>query len=285
MTSHIRRTAPAPTTAEVNGITLSYEDSGTAGEPVVMIMGTGSPGRVWKANQTPALIRAGYRVITFDNRGIAPSSECAEGFTVDDMVADTAGLIEHLGLGRAHVIGTSLGARVTQELALARPDVVRSATMLATYGRSTPLVTAFGAGERALHDQGITLPPEYAAAVTAHLNLSPHTLADDRSARDWLDIIKFSPQTTTPGVRAQMGVHEREINRLDAYRAIAVPTLVVGFADDRTLPEFLAREVADAIPGAEYAVVEKAGHFGYLERPDEVNELLVAFLAKNRATA
>ncbi|GAB10711.1 putative hydrolase [Gordonia araii NBRC 100433] len=275
-------TGPAAATlVEFNGITLAYEDSGGAGDLVVMVMGTGSPGRVWKANQAPALVGAGYRVVTFDNRGIAPSSECAEGFSLDDMVADTAALIEYLGDRPAHVVGTSLGARITQELALSRPDLVRSAAMLATYGRSTPLVAAFGAGERALYDQGIELPPDYAAAVTAHLNLSPHTLADDRAARDWLDIIKFSPQRVTPGVRAQLGVHEGEPNRLDAYRAITRPALVVGFADDRTLPEFLAREVAEAIPGAEYAVVEKAGHFGYLEQPARVNELLLEFLAKH----
>ncbi|GED98400.1 alpha/beta fold hydrolase [Gordonia crocea] len=271
----------APTLAQVNGITLSYEDSGGAGELVVMVMGTGSPGRVWKANQVPALVRAGYRTVTFDNRGIAPSSECATGFSIDDMVADTAALIEHLDAGPAHVVGTSLGARVTQELALARPDVVRSATMLATYGRPTPMVSAFSAGERALYDQGVELPSDYVAAVTAHLNLSPHTLADDRSARDWLDIIAFSPQRVTPGVRAQLGVHEEEADRLEAYRQITRPSLVVGFADDRTLPEFLAREVADVIPGAEYAVVDKAGHFGYLEQPARVNELLLEFLAKH----
>ncbi len=270
----------APTLVELNGVTLAYEDAGR-GDLVVMVMGTGSPGRVWKANQVPALLRAGYRVVTFDNRGIAPSSECTEGFTVDDMVADTAALIEHLGGGAAHVVGTSLGARVTQELALARPDLVRSASMLATYGRTTPLVAAIGAGERALYDSGIVLPEDYAAAVTAHLNLSPHTLADDRSARDWLDIIRFSPQTVTPGVRAQLGVHETEVDRLEAYRSITRPALVVGFADDRTLPEFLAREVAQAIPGARYAVVEKAGHFGYLEQPADVNRLLLEFLAEH----
>ncbi|QKT07783.1 alpha/beta hydrolase [Gordonia sp. X0973] len=274
-----------PKTAQVNGITLAYEDPGGPGEPVVMIMGTGSPGRVWRANQAPALSRAGYRVITFDNRGISPSSECPEGFTVDDMVADTAALIEHLDVAPAHVVGTSLGARITQELALARPDLVRSASMIATYGRPTPMISALGAGERALYDQGVTVPEDYAAAVTAHLNLSPHTLADDRSARDWLDIIKFSPQRVTPGVRAQYGVHEGEVDRLAAYRAIAVPALVIGFADDRTLPEFLAREVAEAIPGARYEVVEKAGHFGYLEQPDRVNGLLLDFLAQRRTGA
>ncbi|MGC4932880.1 alpha/beta fold hydrolase [Gordonia sp. DT30] len=270
----------AARTAHINGIELAYEVSGT-GPLVVMVMGTGSPGRVWKANQEPALRKAGYRVALFDNRGIAPSSECADGFTLADMVADTAGLIEHLG-APAFVVGTSLGARIVQELALARPDVVRAAVLLATYGRNTPLQEAISAGERALYDQRVTLPPEYAAAITAHLNLSPHTLDDDRSARDWLDVIGFSPQMVTPGVRAQLGLHHREQDRLGAYRAITRPVLVVGFADDRTLPPKLAREVAGAIPAAEYAEVAKAGHFGYLEQPAEVNRLIVDFLDRHR---
>ncbi|MBE7160644.1 MAG: alpha/beta hydrolase [Williamsia herbipolensis] len=268
-----------PRTASVNGISISYEDAGR-GPLVVMVMGTGSPGRVWKAHQQPALVRAGFRVVTFDNRGIAPSSECAEGFTLDDMVADTAALIEHLGAGPAAVVGTSLGARITQELALARPDVVRCAAMIATYGRNTPLQQAISAGEREMVDKGIVLPDAYHAAITAHLNLSPHTLLDDAAARDWLDIIEFSGQQRTPGVRAQLQLHHDEADRLQAYRGITRPSMVIGFADDRTLPPHLAREVAQAIPTAEYHEVAEAGHYGYLEQPDEVNRLLIDFLGR-----
>lgn len=60
----------APNTARVNGIDISYSVAGS-GPLVVMVMGTGSPGRVWKANQEPALVKAGHTVVTFDNRGIA----------------------------------------------------------------------------------------------------------------------------------------------------------------------------------------------------------------------
>lgn len=275
-----RPTMARPQTVRVNDITLSYTDAGS-GPLVVMVMGTGSPGRVWHAHQQPALIKAGYRVVTFDNRGIAPSSECAEGFTLADMVADTAALIEHLG-GPALVVGTSLGARITQELTLARPDLVAAAVMLATYGRPTPMLEAVSEGERELFDKNITLPDSYHAALTAHLNLSPHTLADDRSARDWLDIIGFSGQTRSAGVRAQLALHDREQNRLSAYRGIRKPCLVVGFADDRTLPSYLAEEVAEAIPGAEYRVVERAGHYGYIEQPGEVNKLIVEFIGRHR---
>ncbi len=269
----------SPKFVRVNGIDLSYSDAGS-GALVVMVMGTGSPGRVWHAHQQPALVKAGYRVVTFDNRGIAPSSECAAGFALADMVADTAALIEYLGAGPAAVVGTSLGARITQELALARPDLVRCAVMLATYGRYGPMQEAISAGHCALIDQDITLPERFRAAIIAHLNLSPHTLADDSNARDWLDIIEYSGQDRSPGVRAQLQLHAGEADRLAAYRAITRPSLVIAFADDRTLPPQLAREVADAIPRAEYAVVDKAGHYGYLEQPHEVNRLVIDFLSR-----
>src|SRR5699024_9074430 len=126
----------------------------------------GSPGRVWGAHQVPALTDAGFRVVTVDNRGIAPTDECAGGFTLDDMVGDVAALIEHLG-GPARVVGTSLGARITQELALARPDLVSRAVMLATYGRQSTFQARLGEGERKLFDQDVTLPAEYRSAITA----------------------------------------------------------------------------------------------------------------------
>lgn len=258
----------------LNGINLSYQVEGD-GDLVVMVMGTGSPGRVWHAHQAPALRAAGFRVATFDNRGIPPTDECASGMVLDDLVGDTAALIGSLG-GRAHVVGTSMGARVVQELALARPELVSKAVMLATSGRNDPMQLALSRGERALHDKGITLPGRYYAAVNAVLNLSPATLRGE-GVRDWLDIFEFGGSAVSAGVRAQMELDEHE-DRLEAYRGIAVPCLVVGFADDRVLPPHLAREVADAIPGARYEEVADAGHYGYLEQPDAVNRLLVDFL-------
>jgi pimeloyl-ACP methyl ester carboxylesterase len=79
-------------------------------------------------------------------------------------------------------------------------------------------------------------------------------------------------------VRAQLEVEDFP-DRLAAYGRITVPSLVIGFADDLMVPSYLAREVAKAIPGARYEEIEGCGHFGYLERPTEVNKLLVKFFA------
>ncbi|WP_027501405.1 alpha/beta fold hydrolase [Rhodococcus sp. UNC363MFTsu5.1] len=264
--------------ATLNGIQLNYTVTGT-GPLVVLVMGTGSPGRVWNSYQVPALVKAGFRVATFDNRGIAPSDECADNMHIDDLVADTAALIEHLGRGPARVVGTSMGARVVQELALARPDLVAKAVMFGTTGRPHPMAHTLNLGEQALHDQGVQLPPLYAAAVKAMLNLSPHTLEDPIRAQEWLDIFEFSSAAkASPGVRAQLGM-DRSRDRLADYARITVPSLIVGFADDRMTPAVFCREVAAAIPGARYEEIEGCGHFGYLERPDEVNRLLIDFLS------
>ncbi|SDW43300.1 Pimeloyl-ACP methyl ester carboxylesterase [Amycolatopsis xylanica] len=263
--------------AQVNGIELNYWDTGE-GEPVVLVMGMAATGRVWQLHQVPALAEAGYRVITFDNRGTGRSSECGDGFKIDDLVADTAGLIEYLDLGPSRVVGTSLGAQVVQELALARPELVTQAVLLATRGRIDLLRKASRAAERELRASGLALPARYEAIVRAQRNLSPATLNDEAKVRDWLDMFELSPVVWTPGLRAQLALDMTE-SRLPAYRAISAPTLVIGFADDAVLPPFLAREVADAIPGARYRELAECGHYGYLERPEAVNAALLEFFA------
>ncbi|MFC7468893.1 alpha/beta fold hydrolase [Actinomadura keratinilytica] len=105
------------------------------------------------------------------------------------------------------------------------------------------------------------------------------TLRSEKEIQDWLDIFEMAPLSGAPGHRAQLGI-DMTADRLPAYRRIATPCLVVGFADDLILPPHLGREVADAIPGARYVEVADAGHYGYLERPDQVNNALLDFFAQ-----
>ncbi|MFD9701970.1 alpha/beta fold hydrolase [Lentzea sp. NPDC059081] len=259
----------------LNGIELNVQTEGS-GDLVVLVMGTGSPGRVWRTYQVPALVDAGYRVAYFDNRGVRPSSECAGGFTIGDMAADTAALITHLG-GPAHVVGTSLGARITQELMLSHPALVRSAVLMATSGRPEPVQQAWSRSLCDLFDKGVEVPAAFYAAASVIRNVSQSTLANPAVAQDWVQLYEFAGSSLSAGDRAQLALSDFE-SRLEAYRAITTRSLVVGFADDLVLPPRLAREVADAIPGARYAEVADCGHIGYLERPDEVNRLLLEFL-------
>lgn len=263
-----------------DGVRISYDDRGD-GPLAVLVMGTGSPGRVWQTHQVPALRAAGYRVVTLDNRGVGASDECASGFTIDDLVGDVAALVEHLDAGPAAVIGTSLGARIVVELALARPDLVTRAVALAAHARLDPVQRAFTAGEIALADEKIVPPLDYHASVAAMQYLSPATLRDEQKAQDWLDLLSWGGAALGPGHRAQLAVSLQLTDRRAAYRDVGVPLLVVAFADDATIPPRLSREVADAVPGARYLEIPDAGHYGYLERPDEVNRVLLDFLVSS----
>ncbi|MEO3754762.1 alpha/beta hydrolase [Streptomyces sp. B6B3] len=262
--------------ARINGINLSFDEHG-AGKPVVMVTGTGAPGRIWRTNQVPALTRAGYRVITLDNRGIPPTDLCPEGFTREDMAADVAGLIEHLGVGPCRVVGFSLGSIVVQELLVARPELVERAVLMATTGRGDTLVAAATAADMELADSGAKIPPRFAAYVQALENLSAETLDDEEGLRDWLDIFEMSAVDRAQ-VRNQLTLQVLP-NRLPDYRRITRPCLVIGFADDRVLRPRLGREVADAIPGARYTEIAGCGHYGYLEKPEAVNSAIIDFFA------
>lgn len=161
-----------------NGIQLAYERAGR-GERVVLIMGLAADGNAWTMYQVPALTKAGYEAITFDNRGV-PLSDVPPGeYSLADLVKDTAGLIEALDAGPCRLVGTSMGAYIATELAVSRLDLVTCCVLLAARARADAARQALWAGERAVARSGIQLPTGYGAAISVLQMLSPATLNDD----------------------------------------------------------------------------------------------------------
>jgi pimeloyl-ACP methyl ester carboxylesterase len=261
-----------------NGIRLSYQRTGS-GEPVLLIMGSSASGRVWTMHQTPALHRAGYECITFDNRGIPPSSAPPGDYTLEELATDTRGLIEALSLDPCHVIGTSLGAMVAQEVATRWPDLVRSMILMASRARTDVLRAEMNTADKALRDAGIALPARYRAVRMALEMLSPATLNNEADIASWLEIFELSGgQDVGLG---QQAVVDSFGDRRAALREMTVPCRAIAFADDVICPPHLVAELADAIPGCDLVGIDGCGHMGYLEQPDAVNAALLEFLQKN----
>ncbi|GAA4897110.1 alpha/beta fold hydrolase [Streptomyces coeruleoprunus] len=260
-----------------NGIRLSYERTGE-GDPVLLIMGSGATGSVWTVHQTPALHRAGYETVTFDNRGAGASDAPPGRYALADVVADTIGLIEALGIGPCRVVGASLGAMIAEEVAVAAPHLVRSAVLIATRARGDAVRRAQVEAEQALLESGVRLPPRYAATRSVLEMLSPRTLNDDGAAGMWLEIYELSGGGATTGGQAWIDTCE---DRRDRLRRIEVPCRVVAFTDDLITPPHLAAEVADLIPDCDLVEIPDCGHLGHLERPEEVNTAIVEFLDKH----
>lgn len=264
----------------VGDVTLAYAVTGPDdGEPVVLVCGTGQPAAYWHVFSVPALVAAGYRVVTFDNRGMAPSS-CPEGpYAVSDLVADAAGLIEALGLGPALLAGYSLGAFVAQELALARPDLVRAVALMGTIGRQSAFTRALFGCWVDLDRAGVALPDTYRVVAALPSLFSPETLADDDRAAVLAQIGLPWPHWVGAGCAGQHAADVGYDGRLEALGGVQVPALVVVFAHDAITHGALGREVAAAIPGARLVEVDGCGHAGPFERPEAVNAALVEFFA------
>jgi pimeloyl-ACP methyl ester carboxylesterase len=255
---------------------LAYDDRGS-GDPVLFIAGRGGAGRTWHLHQVPEFQRAGYRCITFDNRGVG-ATEQASGFGIEQMVADTAELIEKLDAAPARIVSVSMGSFIAQELMLARPKLVHSAVLMATRGREDRSREFFRSAKRDLADAGIELPASFDATLRLLESVSPVTLNDDHKVRDWIDMFTMWPNKSTPGMRAQLDAAPSQ-NRLPAYRSITTPVLVIGFSDDLALPPYLGREVADALPRGRYLEIADTGHLGFIEKPQEVNAAVLKFFA------
>lgn len=256
-----------------NGIRLSYERSGR-GERVLMIMGSSAAGRVWTLHQTPALNRAGYQAITFDNRGVPPSDVPPGKYSLADLVADVKGLIEALDAAPCRIVGASLGAVIAQELAAGWPHLVRCAVLIATKSRSDATRSALERAELALLESGVRLPADYTAAMTGLQMLSPATLNDDDAVSLWLETFRLSGGEPSYG---QAWI-DTGTDRRKALQGVTVPCRVIAFSDDVITPAHLSAEVAAAIPDCDFVEISGCGHFGYLERPDEVNPAIIEFL-------
>lgn len=260
---------------DVGGIRLSYECAGT-GQPVLFVNGTGAAGRVWTVYQTPALRRAGYRTVVFDNRGIGGSDRPLGPYRLADLVTDTRLLIEELDLAPCRIVGSSLGSVIAQELMAEDPGLIHSAVLLATRSRADTFRRALAAADVAEWEHGAPHPAVAAVNQLTQM-FSPATLRDDAAAGRWLDLFRHSAGAADG---RQPPILDKDGDWRDVLRRISTPCRIVAFADDVVSPPHLAAEAAEEIPGCDYLLIEDCGHLGHLERPDEVNAAITEFFQK-----
>jgi pimeloyl-ACP methyl ester carboxylesterase len=261
-----------------NGIQLAYQRAGQ-GKRVLLIMGSMAGSHMWSTYQTPALNRAGYHTIIFDNRGIPPSDAPAGRYSLADMVADTEGLIEALDAGPCRLVGFSLGALIAEELAARRPDLVECAVLIATRSRAEALQRAVTAAAIEVAEFAGPLPPYYRATHAMLQLLSPATLTDDVAASAWLDMFQVAGGQAVSAI-GQTGVDFLS-DRRGRLEQVLVPCRVIAFTDDILCPPHLAAEVAAGIPDCDFVQIDGCGHLGHLEQPDQVNAAIIEFLGQH----
>ena len=267
-------------TVDVDGVELAYEAQGE-GDPVVLVCGLGQPAFTWQLGVAPGLIAAGHRVVSFDNRGVAPSSSPPAPYTVEAMAADTIGLLEHLGLGPVHLVGYSLGAWIAEVVAHLRPDLVRAAALVGGANRTTAWERVRYHHTRDMFAAGIELPSP-AQAIELLNYLPNHELQDDTIVETFLAVLGADMPFPDPG---RLGQWEAAVawaddtERTHRWSEITVPTLVLAFEHDIDSPPRHAEDAAGEIPGARFVELEGQTHMAPLLRADVVVPVLVDFFA------
>jgi len=267
--------------AAANGIEIEYECLGE-GEPLLMIIGIGAQLALWPPGLCETLASRGFQVIIFDNRDVGlstkshgarvPSIPALFGrrlldrpidapYTLVDMADDSAGLLDALGIARAHVLGVSLGGMVAQTMTILHPSRVRSLVSImsnpgsrrTSVGRPRALLSLFGKAPKTRD--------EFIAHYLRFLSVCgspgyPTDVAEARRASGE----SYDRCHYPVGILRQLAAVTATGNRTGALRFVRTPTLVMHGREDPLLPPSGGRATARAIPGAKLKLLPGMGH-------------------------
>jgi len=267
--------------AKVNGININYRVQGK-GEPLVLIQGYSADHSGWMF-QTRAFKKY-YRVITFDNRGVGKTSKPGGAYSTKMMADDTVGLMDHLGIKKAHVLGVSMGGMIAQAVAINYPERVNKLILGCTYagrnessGLAPEFSRAFGYGEDYTEDEVRSV-----ARSTPILKITDtiSSLAFNRPLFRIIFIPLMRIQVRLNGNTGLLGQLEAVLNHntFKNLPAVKVPTLVINGSKDRDIKPSSSDVIAKLIPNAKLVKVEGGSHAFFIEMSGRFNKEVLVFL-------
>ncbi len=260
--------------AIVNGLKLYYEIRGD-GPPLLLISGLGTDSLTWLS------VRGGlarhFRVITFDNRGAGRSRTPDTPYTIVDMADDARRLLAHCGIGKAHILGHSMGGYIAQELAGKFPECVDKLILADTAPVSSERNNTFFRDFLGWWKKGMDL--EARLRHWTFWLFTPERFADGGFIENYIQAALGAPYPQTiPGFQGQIEAIASfdARDRLDKIRA---ETLIIeGKEDILILPR--EAETLKRIPGSSLLSIPEAAHLLYVEQPDAFSRALVEFFGK-----
>ena len=259
---------------QVNGIQLYYELHGPEDADVLVLsngimMSTAS----W-AYQTKELSKH-LRVLLYDCRGMWKSEHPQGPYSMEQHADDLAGLLKALGIDQAHIGGISYGSEVSMMFAIRYPEMVKSLVVMDGVSEIHPLLKGqtypwLMAAER--NDAELLLRTSY------HLNFAEEWIEANQAFIE--SSVERYAQIDMPAL-AELMKSFYALDFTDQLSTIKAPTLVLAGEKDLIKGREYAEIIAGQIENAELVFIPKAGHAVCLERPAEVNSLLIGFITKN----
>jgi 3-oxoadipate enol-lactonase len=258
---------------EINGRTIAYSLLGQEGAPAVVLShALGSSRSIW-GYQLP-LLTARFRVLAYDLPGHGESEAPSRHTSFDDLAADAAALLDHIGFSQAAFVGLSIGGMIAQHFALRYPQRLR-ALVLSSTGCQTNEAGQKVFAERIAQVSEVGIESQVDGSIGRWF--TPQFVSEAPATVDWVKRIyrKTSAAGFINGCRAI-----QELDTFDRLSEIAAPTLLIPGEFDQAFPESISRTIQSRIKGARLSVLAGAAHIGNVERPHYFNEMLLQFLAE-----
>ena len=268
-------------TAPANGIEIAYETFGDPDQPtVLLIMGLGAQMVMWEEGVCALLVARGLHVVRYDNRDVGESTwidtpdldvsaaimEAIMGdaskapYLLSDLAADGIGLLDHLGIEQAHVVGASMGGMIAQAMAIEHPRRVASLTSIMSttgepgVGQPSPEVMEILLAERPDdREQAI----EFGVAIARAIGSRDHF--DEDKAR-YLSEIQYDRGNNPEGVARQLLAIVASGSRADGLSRGDLPALVVHGRQDPLVDFSGGQRTAELIAGADFLAIDDMGH-------------------------
>jgi pimeloyl-ACP methyl ester carboxylesterase len=267
---------PTVQVAAVNGLQIAYETFGRSSDPtILLVMGLGTQMIAWPDELCEALADAGFFVIRYDNRDAglstfidAPAPSIADlllrrnvAYSLDDLATDAFGLLDHLGIERAHVAGTSMGGMIAQTMALRHPERILTLclSMTTTGSKRVGKPTAAVVRQMAATKPSTSRAAAMEDAVSSWRLLGTPSALDDVKIRE-LAGIAWDRNHDPDGRLRQLGAILAQPDRTAGLRQLRIPTLVVHGLEDPLVSVTGGLALAKAIPGATFIGHHGAGH-------------------------
>jgi len=268
--------------AQSNGIEIDYEVHGE-GEPLVLIMGFSAQRIVWPRELVEQLVRNGFQVVTLDNRDVGKSTKLKHlgvpdvqkalmrsvlgrplpgPYRIADMALDVVGLLDALGIERAHVAGASMGGMIAQELAISHADRLLTMTSIMSTPGGRRYTLGKPAAIRKLVDKPAKTREEHLGKFVETFRVlgGPGYPFDEARMRTLAGEV-WDRGLHPAGAARQFGaILDASSDRRARLPRVRVPSLVMHGTHDPLIPERAGKATARLIPGARYVPIEGMGH-------------------------
>ena len=262
---------------ESNGIELYYETYGGTGKPLVLISGLGYS--LWQWHKMVPFLAEYFQVITFDNRGVGQSDKPAGPYNAQMLAADTAGLLDALGIEKAIIMGHSMGGFIAQAMALDFPPKVEKLILCSTNFGGPHSIPVTPEAMKVLSDVTSDALTRFKNGLV--VSTAPGWAEKNpRVIDEWVKWRVANPIEPAP-YQAQLAIGLSLIAESAAFETrlprLNIPTLILFGAHDKVVPPENASLLSKQIANSKVIIFPDAGHFFPIEIPEAASQAVIEF--------